>query len=394
MKVQLLNLLTRRTMTSTRKLFSNLIKSPARPAVLGLSKPASVRHGTTNTTAQERADLEAVLPIIIKEAIVENPVLEGLPMVQAWYKKVFEYNLVGGKMTRGLLLLDSFHKMADPSTINDRTVFEAQAMAWTIELLLSGLLLIDDMMDEAYTRRGKDCWYRTNNLGTKATNDGLFMVSAVFEFLKKYFYNKPYYLDVLRVFEEVLHKTNLGQVIDMHSYTTNDKIDFSKVTREQVSVIAQYKTSYFTIYIPVVLAMHMAGLGDSKFVDAVKNILIETGVYFQAQDDYIDCFGSESITGKYGTDIEDGKCTWLLATALENGTPEQIRVLKENYGIKSKECQAIVKQLYIDIGVEEEYKQYEVEVQQRLRREIKLLPSEIPKGPFLTILDRLRGRCV
>ena len=71
-----------------------------------------------------------------------------------------------------------------------------------------------------------------------------------------------------------------------------------------------------------------AGLGDSKFVDAVKNILIETGVYFQAQDDYIDCFGSESITGKYGTDIEDGKCTWLLATALEKGTPEQIEVLK------------------------------------------------------------------
>jgi len=46
----------------------------------------------------------------------------------------------------------------------------------------------------------------------------------------------------------------------MHSYTTNDKIDFSKVTREQVSVIAQYKTSYFTIYIPVVLAMHMVSI--------------------------------------------------------------------------------------------------------------------------------------
>ncbi|KAK2713201.1 farnesyl pyrophosphate synthase-like [Artemia franciscana] len=383
-------------MLPSRKLFNDLFKFSIKPVLhfegLVVTKAVSVRHGNTSQKYQRRADLEAVLPRIINEAIVENPILEGLPVVQDWYKKVFEYNLVGGKMTRGLLFLDSFHKMADPSMINKRTVFEAQAMAWTIELLLSAILLIDDMMDEAYTRRGHDCWYRTNNLGPKATNDGLFMEAAIFEFLKKYFYDKPYYMNVVRVFEEVLHKTNLGQVIDMHAYTTDGKTDLSKVTKEQVSLIAIYKTSYLTTYIPVVLAMHMVGLGDPRFIEAVKNILLETGVYFQAQDDFIDCFGNESITGKYGTDIEDGKCTWLLATALEKGTPEQIEVLKKNYGIKDKECRAIVKQLYNDIGMVEEFKKYEKEIQERLRREIELLPTEIPKGPFVTILDRLRGR--
>jgi len=46
------------------------------------------------------------------------------------------------------------------------------------------------------------------------------------------------------------------------------------------------------------------------------------------QDDYIDCFGDPSLTGKVGTDIEDNKCSWLIVQALSRASNEQRSVLE------------------------------------------------------------------
>merc|ERR1719460_1937377 len=61
--------------------------------------------------------------------------------------------------------------------------------------------------------------------------------------------------------------------------------------------------------------MVCAGIEDRSEYDAAREILVVMGVYFQAQDDFLDAFGSHEQIGKIGTDIQDKKCGWLFVNA-------------------------------------------------------------------------------
>lgn len=70
-----------------------------------------------------------------------------------------------------------------------------------------------------------------------------------------------------------------------------------------------------------------------------KTILLEMGHFFQVQDDYLDCYGDPETIGKIGTDIEAGKCSWLVVVALQRVTQQQRKILEVNKpSIKSRIC--------------------------------------------------------
>lgn len=76
---------------------------------------------------------------------------------------------------------------------------------------------------------------------------------------------------------------------------------------------------------------------DEKAFDDIKDIAFDIGHFYQAQNDFLDCFGDPGVLKKPGTDIEDGKCTWQAALTIETlGNDRQKGIMKECYGKKGR----------------------------------------------------------
>ncbi|KAL6844078.1 hypothetical protein ACP4OV_025751 [Aristida adscensionis] len=101
----------------------------------------------------------------------------------------------------------------------------------------------------------------------------------------------------------------------------------------------------------VACALLFNGAKLSDYVE-LKNVLVEMGVYFQIQDDYLDCFGDPEVIGKVGTDIEDYKCSWLIVQAMELANENEMKILYGNYGKSDPECVAAVKNVYKELDLQ------------------------------------------
>ena len=121
-------------------------------------------------------------------------------------------------------------------------------------------------------------------------------------------------------------QTELGQLIDLLTAPENS-VDLSKFSLDKHRFIVTYKTAFYSFYLPVALAMFMAGTADPKDLAQARDVLIPLGEYFQIQDDFLDCYGDPEVIGKIGTDIRDNKCSWLINKALAKANAGQRQIL-------------------------------------------------------------------
>lgn len=288
-----------------------------------------------------------------------------------WFKNNLNYNTPGGKLNRGLSVVDTYAILNNTTAdmLDDETYKKVAILGWAIELLQAYFLVADDMMDQSKTRRGQPCWYLKEGVGNIAINDSFMLDGAIYEILRKHFRQDSYYVDLLDLFHEVTFQTELGQLLDLVT-ADEEHVDLDKFSLEKHSFIVIFKTAYYSFYLPVALAMYMSGINDEKDLRQVKDVLIPLGEYFQIQDDFLDCFGTPEQIGKIGTDIKDNKCSWVVNQALLHATPEQRKLLDNSYGKKDDESEARCKQLFKDMGIEKIYHDYEESTVQKLRQHI------------------------
>ncbi|KAL5007681.1 hypothetical protein ScPMuIL_016487 [Solemya velum] len=340
--------------------------------------------------ASELEQFDDIFPELVesltKIGLKDNQICDAV----SWFKEVLEYNVPFGKKNRGLAVVTSYRLLVDKPT--EENIKLAQILGWCVELLQAFFLVSDDVMDNSITRRGKPCWFRREGVGIIAVNDAFFIESAVFSILRKYFREKAYYVDLMDLFHETTMQTIMGQCLDLTTAPPEGTIDFSRFTLDRYSAIVKYKTAFYSFYLPVALAMYMAGYSDAEDHANAKTILLQMGHFFQVQDDYLDCFGDPEVIGKIGTDIEDNKCSWLVVQALKKMNDQQKQSLQEVYGRNDPEKVASVKCIYRELNLEKVYEEYEESSFLELMATIEKFSRNLPKNMFIAFANKIYKR--
>ena len=304
---------------------------------------------------------DAVRSIIFDKVMPKYP---GLPESFIEYMRTMvDYTVPGGKLNRGISVVHSLAALKG-DVLTEEDVHRASCIGWCIEWLQAFLLVADDIMDDSPTRRGKPAWFRTDGVGLNAINDSLLLKSHVTHVIREVCgADKALYATLLDLFLDVTWQTELGQGLDTTSFEPGKlgPDGFTRYTDERYLAIVRYKTAFYTFWLPVASALALAGIHDEAAMEAARGVCLPMGEFFQMQDDFLDCFGDPAVIGKVGTDIEEGKCTWLVLRALERATEEQKALLAAKLGTSDPAEVAEVKALYRELGLPELFAKLEEE---------------------------------
>eukprot|EP01029_Cantina_marsupialis_P022815 TRINITY_DN559_c0_g1_i2.p1 TRINITY_DN559_c0_g1~~TRINITY_DN559_c0_g1_i2.p1 ORF type:complete len:376 (-),score=98.70 TRINITY_DN559_c0_g1_i2:19-1146(-) len=341
------------------------------------------------------------------------------PDAVSWVEKMIEHNVLGGKMTRGLCVVMTTRFLIEEAglEVSDEDLRNARILGWIIEWLQAAFLVADDIMDGSSLRRGKTCWYKHENVGTKGVNDSFILLTCVHHLLRKHFQSHPQYINLIHLFDTITLVTEMGQLLDVttetHSslqvlpqpqsmsvtveggidddYAVGDGFDFSGYTLDRYRHIVVHKTAHHSFYLPVAAALILRGIVNHSTHVEAKTILLKMGEYFQIQDDALDCFGDPEVIGKIGTDIQDGKCSWLVVQALRWASPAQRRILQEHYGKDDEEGVKAVKEVYRELNLLEMFQTYEMDTKDQIALAIDQT-RHVPKPVYNALLEKVFKR--
>jgi len=177
-------------------------------------------------------------------------------------------------------------------------------------------------------------------------------------------WNSRAYVAMIDAINQTRLLTIMGQHLDMTSANQIERFNLPCYAE-----IVRLKTSHYSFHLPLKLALLASNIDETAIHDATKQFAYEIGFYFQVQDDYVDCCGDPTVIGKTGTDIQEGKCTWLICTLAESIVEEanqtEKSIILEHYGKPENESVQKIKQLYRKHNIPAKYAKFETEQVQK-----------------------------
>ena len=177
-------------------------------------------------------------------------------------------------------------------------------LASSIELLHTATLIHDDVVDESLVRRGKESiqakWDDAHGVLV-----GDFVYSKAFQLMASF--NNP---KIIRELANATNKISEGEVLQLSLKTQ------SNLSEEDYFNIINRKTA--ELFKVSAITAGILSECTKPELDSLNNFATSLGLAFQIQDDILDYYGQESLTGKkVGKDFEEGKFTLPIILSLK-----------------------------------------------------------------------------
>ncbi len=250
-----------------------------------------------------------------------------------------EFVLRGGKRLRPALVDWAYRACGGDSPVAVRP------LSMAVELLHTYLLIHDDVMDHAETRRGGPAAHaeyrrRHEEGGWHGASDHFGQSVALLLGDLAHSWAVELYASTLaaggserlhRTFSEMSHEVIVGQYLE---FTVPDR---SAPTEEELLRILQMKSGRYSVERPIQLGASLADAPPATLA-ALARYGRATGEAFQLRDDLLGVFGSPEKTGKpVGSDLEEGKYTLLIFHALQRLSEAGRRELRTALGARDLE---------------------------------------------------------
>ncbi|MFD1186172.1 polyprenyl synthetase family protein [Pontibacter rugosus] len=260
------------------------------------------------------------------------------------YEPIRYIMALGGKRIRPLLVLLA-------AEMYDEEVETALLPAAAVEVFHNFTLMHDDIMDKAPLRRGQQTVHEKWDANTAILSGDVMLVRA-YELLLGVEPDKL--RKVLQLFSQTAAEVCEGQQLDMNFERRE------QVSREEYIQMITLKTAVllgFSLELGGILqgapeadAEHLKSFGDN------------VGIAFQLRDDLLDVYGDQNKFGKQvGGDILSDKKTFLMLTALEQASEEQLNII-HNWRNQGDDCIAADKvkaitTIYDQLGIRQQTEQ-------------------------------------
>lgn len=282
---------------------------------------------------------------------------EPNPIIRPFREDLADLN-TGGKMLRGMLVNLGYQIAVHMNGEVACNAAESDMLALAFEIFQTGVLVHDDIIDNAGTRRGKITVHRRyeHRLNVRETKmvaagekPGNLAKSAAICVgdLGIYYANKQivdYYAQnehlaaLIGYFDDIVVQTIRGELLDVvlpyeiqdDKYSPEEK---KKLLEKSIWDIYYLKTAGYSVIGPLHLGMILGG-ADEKQMKALDRVAEDIGIAYQIMDDILGVFADPEKLGKdVGSDITEFKQT-ILYMYVCTMKPEYEEELLQIYGKK------------------------------------------------------------